>query len=151
MYCWFFVHAGITCIFTKDFPEMLIAPFQIFTKISFGHHFVSISYFDLTIVMHAYYILASWDLWDSFFVCFCLSNCECNVVWIYLQQYLLIHESIYCWPSNFDLTIIYMYVYGSLFILLTFCDYKLSLIHYMIKLFIHYGIHLLHNFMCFFS
>lgn len=59
MYCWFFVHAGITCIFTKDFPEMLIAPFQIFTKISFGHHFVSISYFDLTIVMHAYYILAS--------------------------------------------------------------------------------------------
>lgn len=69
MYCWFFVHAGITCIFTKDFPEMLIAPFQIFTKISFGHHFVSISYFDLTIVMHAYYILASKDLWDSF-LCF---------------------------------------------------------------------------------
>lgn len=88
--------------------------------------------------MQAYYILASYDLWNTFFL---FTNCECNVVWIYLQQCLWMHES-YFWFDH-DL---HVHVYGSLFILLTFCDYKLGLIHYMIKLFIHYGIHLIHYF-----
>lgn len=133
--CVYYMH-----IYQRFSWNVLIAPFQICTKISFGHHFM---YFELTIVMQAYYILASYDLCNTFYFVYKLwMQCSVNLFTTMFMNAWILLLTFKFWFDH-DL---HVHVYGSLFILLTICDYKLGLIHYMIKLFIHYGIHLIHYF-----
>lgn len=129
----------------QRFPwNVLIASFQIFTKISFGHHFIYIIFW----IDHCYasilYSCKLRSLEYFFFVYQLWMQCSLNLFTTMFMNAWILFLTFKFWFDH-DL---HVHVYGSLFILLTFCDYKLpvGLIHYMIKLFIHYGIHLIHYF-----
>lgn len=93
--------------------------------------------------MQAYYILASYDLCNTLYFVYKLwMQCSVNLFTTMFTNAWILLLTFKFWFDH-DL---HVHVYGSLFILLTFCDYKLGLIHYMIKLFIHYGIHLIYYF-----
>lgn len=135
--CWYYMHIY------QRFPwNVLIASFQIFTKISFGHHFIYIIFW----IDHCYasilYSCKLRSLEYFFFVYQLWMQCSLNLFTTMFMNAWILFLTFKFWFDH-DL---HVHVYGSLFILLTFCDYKLGLIHYMIKLFIHYGLHLIHYF-----